>query len=319
MSPLFWWSLGIPSAWEHWPNAPVFAPQLRTRRAANHAFPTRLSGDHDWLARRPHFSPRYRVPSSSFSRSSSIMPPLRRTPHTCRECHRTACELDLSPTKGELRDHERLCQGLDDNDKPLGLPSDCMIPGCSSKLSRPGAWVKHYTRIHQVKFSDDYTLNDLRLEYHPDILPDFDMNAGWGVFLSKQSPFLASPEIQSLYQESSNPWFFASKHSEVLAQFRASFEWVKNSGIPDRRPAKSLQKLLPCNSNVFSSTRQRYISSIVCPNHHLSGGKTHCGFHLGAVRVAASTSTIRYLSWAVRILLWSISESDVHANSQKAD
>lgn len=157
------------------------------------------------------------------------MPPLRNTrsirtqagDRKCCKCNQTAHELALSSSHGELPCHERLCQGLDDDNKPLGLPSNCMIPGCPKKLINPSAWEKHYKRTHQVVGSD-CTLDNLHLKYHRDLLPDFDMNAGWGIHLTKKSPFLASLEIQSHFEKLSNPWSFA--HSEVLQKYRTSFE-----------------------------------------------------------------------------------------------
>ncbi|KAF2450857.1 hypothetical protein P171DRAFT_427141 [Karstenula rhodostoma CBS 690.94] len=145
---------------------------------------------------------------------------------TCRECRQTAHVLGIKidrVKKGDLVAHERLCQGLDPTGKPLGLPTACLAPGCEITADGALAWVHHYRRVHTISISLEFTLKQLRLRYQKDLLPDFDMNAGWGSHLTKQSPFFASLEIQKLHNESSNPWSFTPKHKDVLQKFRSSF------------------------------------------------------------------------------------------------
>ena len=58
----------------------------------------------------------------------------------------------------------------------------------------------------------------------PNELPDFEMNASWGRYLSKQPPFDASPRIRDLAQQALDPHRFEPQHAKLYREYRKVFE-----------------------------------------------------------------------------------------------
>lgn len=111
-------------------------------------------------------------------------------------------------------------------DNPLGIPRTCLLNCEGGKVSdrTAKAWQEHYRTHHKIRLSEDRDLMWLRIRYQPDLLPDYDMSAVFGRFLTKRSPANASPAIRALWaQVVSDPYGLERNVGELLRQCRLRF------------------------------------------------------------------------------------------------
>jgi len=55
-------------------------------------------------------------------------------------------------------------------------------------------------------------------------LPDFEMNASWGRYLTKRSPFNANPQIRAYLEQAMDPHCFEAQHAGLYREYREAFE-----------------------------------------------------------------------------------------------
>ncbi|GKT61234.1 hypothetical protein ColTof4_01321 [Colletotrichum tofieldiae] len=153
----------------------------------------------------------------------------------CKHCKRRGDEVVSKKNaatgnfKGEHLVHERLCQGLDQDGRPLGLPVIC--PACiraiatSDQEPTPKAWMNHWLRCQPgYPLNGEFTLRDIRREFSKDCLPTTDMNAKFGNILSRTVALRGDKELRQLKKQWKRDELTAAKGADdVISQYRSDF------------------------------------------------------------------------------------------------
>ncbi|OAL42584.1 hypothetical protein IQ07DRAFT_637627 [Pyrenochaeta sp. DS3sAY3a] len=74
---------------------------------------------------------------------------------------------------------------LDDHRVPLGIPKRCLVPDCNGCSTDASGWVAHYRRAHQLNLTKKFTVRELQVKYQRYLLPDWEMNAYFGLLVTK--------------------------------------------------------------------------------------------------------------------------------------
>lgn len=169
------------------------------------------------------------------------MAPSKNQDWRCCHCGLRLSELGLSAAHGDHLRHQRLCQGCNEDGTPLGIPSECLVPGCrfprpngskstaTSVMSQSGltlmAWVKHYANKHGITISDECNHRCLRIRYRGDLLPTPDMRSHFGSFYSRGAILTRFEDLNRWAEEDKiDPVGFVDRLPQLLEGYRDQFQ-----------------------------------------------------------------------------------------------
>ncbi|GKT52626.1 uncharacterized protein ColSpa_12807 [Colletotrichum spaethianum] len=156
----------------------------------------------------------------------------------CKHCKRRGDEVVSEKNaatgdfKGEHLVHERLCQGLDQDGHPLGLPAIC--PACNRVIGTrdrkdreptPKMWMNHWLRCQPAyPLTDNFTLRNILQMFSKYLLPTTDMNAKFGNILSRKVALDDDKHLLHLEQQWKRDELTAAKGADdVISQYRSDF------------------------------------------------------------------------------------------------
>lgn len=148
----------------------------------------------------------------------------------CYYCQQTASTLGVDTKHGYHLPHQRLCQGLDQQGQPLGIPKECLVDGCDYEppnKSDANIWRQHYERKHGIKLTDNQNLKWLRQTYQSHLLPTIDMNAYFSSFFTRQSGMVLYPDLDQLMRKYiTSPVETYACQADMIQQYRRKFRYV---------------------------------------------------------------------------------------------
>ncbi|CAI0655359.1 unnamed protein product [Colletotrichum noveboracense] len=161
----------------------------------------------------------------------------------CSQCGRSGPEvigkrrIQTGSWHGENLAHERLCQGRDPEDRPLGLPPVC--PACRKRLARDGeptaaVWEGHWKTCQpRYRLSDSFTLRHIRAIFEKHQLPTTNMNADFGNILTRQATLVDDRELSKLARKwEMDPLAAITEAKTSLVRYRTEFSSFFNGAVP---------------------------------------------------------------------------------------
>ncbi|KAK2007158.1 hypothetical protein LZ32DRAFT_695593 [Colletotrichum eremochloae] len=168
----------------------------------------------------------------------------RKSGWSCSHCGRPGNQVvgqkkaETGDWKGEHLVHQRLCQGCDENGRPLGLPVVC--PACIKPIGTgrqeptPKAWMNHWMRCQpELTLTDDFTLRNIHATFSKDLLPTTDLNGKFGNILSRKCPLWYDKELLQLQEKWNRDEVTAANGAaNAMPQYRADFSKFFQGAIP---------------------------------------------------------------------------------------